>query len=547
MKPRDTVKIEITPFHNDGRTSVNKRNLPMKTHIKNMPTRFGEMSRAAWACLGVVSKRSRVLPTLIAGLVFTVAGPLTAQTFQTLYSFTASDPITGSNSDGANPQAGLILSGNILYGTANSGGTNGYGMVFAVKTDGTGFTNLHNFTLESGPLFINNDGGSPSAGLILSGNTLFGTAFGGGSSGNGTLFAIKTDGTGFTNLHSFTASDPITGSNSDGANPQAGLFLSGNTLYGTAAYGGTNGSGTVFAFNTNGMGFTNLYNFTGGSDGAFPSGGLILLSNTLYGTAYGGGSGFGTVFALNTDGTGFTNLHSFTLTSGPLETNSDGALPYDGLILSGNTLYGTANGGGTNGSGTVFAVNTNGMGFTNLHAFAARSGSFPDVTNSDGVYPQHGLIISGTTLFGTTAQGSTNGSGTVFALNTNGTGFTTLHTFAASGTNSSGVYTNGDGGGPQGGLFLSGNTLYGTAAGGGSSGNGTVFSLSFPPPQLIITHSGTNAVLTWPASYTVFSYSGYSLESTTNLVSPVVWNAVNGQYVVTNPLSGPQMFFRLTQ
>ena len=79
----------------------------------------------------------------------------------------------------------------------------------------------------------NSDGANPYAGLILSGNTLYGTACGGGSSGNGTVFAVNTDGTGFTNLHSFTHL-VLPGTNSDGANPYAGLILSGNTLYGTA-------------------------------------------------------------------------------------------------------------------------------------------------------------------------------------------------------------------------------------------------------------------------------------------------------------------------
>ena len=78
------------------------------------------------------------------------------------------------------------------------------------------------------------------------------------------------------------------------------------------------------------------------------------------------------------------------------QSNSDGANPYAGLILSGNTLYGTANGGGSSGNGTVFAVNTNGTGFTNLHSFTAYL-----VNNSDGAYPEAGLILSGNTLYGT--------------------------------------------------------------------------------------------------------------------------------------------------
>ena len=77
------------------------------------------------------------------------------------------------------------------------------------------------------------------------------------------------------------------------------------------------------------------------------------------------------MFAVNTDGTGFTNLHSFTATLLADCTNSDGAIRMAGLILSGNTLYGTASDGGSSGNGTVFAVNTDGTGFTNLYSFTA--------------------------------------------------------------------------------------------------------------------------------------------------------------------------------
>src|ERR1051326_2286063 len=93
-------------------------------------------------------------------------------------------------------------------------------------------------------------------------------------------------------------------------------------------------------------------------------------------------------FALNTNGTGFRTLHSFNF--------SDGAGPSAGLILSGNTLYGPAS-GGSSGNGTVFALNTNGTGFTNLHSFTAGTGSFPQIINSDGAFPQAGLLLLGST------------------------------------------------------------------------------------------------------------------------------------------------------
>ncbi len=497
----------------------------MKT--KNLFPCLGVASRKAWACLGKAlmrsraclavvplrAGRSRVLPVLIAALGLIGAGRVTAQTFKTLHSFTAgsgSFPYV-TNSDGANPYAGLILSGNTLYGTAFYGGDSGYGTVFAVNTDGTGFTNMYNFTAFDPVTAINSDGANPYA-------------------------------------YNFTASPG--GPNSDGSGPFAGLVSSGNTLYGTARDGGSSGAGTVFAVNTDGTGFTTLHEFclTDCSDGVGPVSGLVLSGNILYGTVQSGGSGdFGTVFAVSTNGTGFTTLHSFTARSCYGCPNSDGANPYGGLILLGNTLYGTAVDGGSSGAGTVFALNTDGTGFTNLHSFTALS-HITYGTNSDGGHPEAGLILSGNTLYGTAASGGSSGYGTVFAVSTNGTGFTTLYSFTAWGTNSSGGQTNSDGFYPRAGLILSGNTLYGTAGYGGSSGNGTVFSLSLPvPPQLTIIPSGPYVILTWPTNYT-----GFALQSTTNLVSRAVWTTnspgpvvIGGQNVVVNTISGTQKFYRL--
>jgi uncharacterized repeat protein (TIGR03803 family) len=188
--------------------------------------------------------------------------------------------------------------------------------------------------------------------LVLSSNTLYGTTSGGGSAGYGTVFALNTDGTGVTNLHNFTGV-------SDGAYPTSGLTLWNSTLYGTASSGGSSNYGTVFALNTDGTGFTNLHSFTG-ADGMHPQAGLVLSGNILYGMANTGGStGRGAVFALSTDGTAFTILHNFTATFGRPSTaftNIDGARPLAGLILSSNTLYGTASTGGFFGKGTVFSI-----------------------------------------------------------------------------------------------------------------------------------------------------------------------------------------------
>jgi uncharacterized repeat protein (TIGR03803 family) len=430
----------------------------------------------------------------------------------TLHSFTGPNPNT--NSDGAYPQASLVLTNNTLYGTAAYGGSSGNGTAFAVNTDGSGFTTLHSFIGDS-------DGAGPN-GLLLSGNTLYGTAHDGGSSGNGTVFAVNTDGAGFTNLHSFGFED--------GVHPKAGLVLSGNTLYGTTSGGGSSGyAGTVFAINIHGAEFTVLHSFLNlPSDGISPNAGLILSGDTLYGTTtYGGSSNYGVVFALSTDGTGFTNLHSFGF--------DDGINPRAGLVLSGNTLYGTTPNGGGFGAGTVFAVNTNGTEFTVVHSFRNAP--------SDGAYPNAGLISSGDTLYGTTTSGGSGYSGTVFALKTNGI-FTTLFDFTSG---SDGAY-------PNAALILASDTLYGTTTSGGSSGpGGAVFSLSFRP-QLAITPSGAGLILKWRANDAGFDYTGYALQSTTNLGSSAVWSTISpapvvigGHNTVTNPITGAQQLYRLNQ
>jgi uncharacterized repeat protein (TIGR03803 family) len=465
------------------------------------------------------------LPMLVATLGLILASRATAQiVFTNLFDF--------NFNDGAQIQAGLVLSGNRLYGAAAAGGTMSYGMLFAINTDGTSFTNLYN--LNPGT-----DGSEPEAALVLSNNILYGTASHGGNNAAGTVFAIHTDGTGFTNLYTFNGG-------TDGLDPFASLVVSGGVLYGTASQGGNPNNGTVFAVNingtANGSGFTNLHTFTAlsspnhtNTDGTFPMAGLVLSGNVLYGTASGGGNfNRGTVFALNINTLGFTNLHSFTALSNSAPFgNIDGISPLAPLIISGNTLYGTASKGGSGGDGTVFRLNTDGTGFTNLYSFSAEDSETD--TNTDGANPEGALVLSGNNLYGTTFHGGSTINGTLFAIHTDGTGFTNLFNFTGGQ----------DGASPAAGMLLSSNVLYGTALDGDSSGAGTVFSLSLgalsiSAPQLTITQSGTNVIVSWLAS-------GFNLQSTTNLAPPVVWAPVTGQNAVTNLISGTQMFYRLSQ
>ncbi len=193
---------------------------------------------------------------------------------------------------------------------------------------------------------------------------LYGTTALGGSSGQGTVFCLSSDGEGntfFDVLHSFA------GGTGDGANPCGSLtsygftFNGHNTFYGMTKWGGSGGYGTVFQSTTSEIivrgtesEITILHNFTGvPGDGANPYGSLTLSADgsTLYGMTYEGGSNNdGTVFQINTNGTGYTILHNFTGGSG------DGVLPYGSLTLSGSALYGMTSGGGSSGKGVVFKL-----------------------------------------------------------------------------------------------------------------------------------------------------------------------------------------------
>ena len=508
-----------------------------------MPNTFYRLSPAALLSLSVAVRA--LASILAAAKILTTEAH--GQTFTTIYNFSAGSCCPGTNTDGMD-QKGLLISENAIFGWAWEGGSAGGGTVFAINTDGTGFTTLHSFANATATAPPTNDGGARPNGLLSAGDRLYGTAILGGRLGNGTVFSVKTDATGFSTLHDFAGVDCLNCPNakSDGAGPVGNLVLSNNTLYGTTSSGSTSGNGTVFTLDTNGSAYSTLYGFTPASpccplindDGAAPDG-LVLSSNTLYGTtALGGISGNGTVFTVNSDGTGFVSIYSFSANAGSGSPNSDGADPTGSLIASAGTLYGTSGAGGGSGKGTTFAINTDGSGFTVLHIFTG---------GSDGAVPE-ALALSGHTLYGTTRVGGAFGSGSIYAINVDGTGFTNLYTFSAVQTIALGVYTNSDGFLPTG-LFLSGNTLYGTTAYGGISGNGTVFKLTLPLslPQLAISSAGQNVMLRWPTNAL-----GFVLQSSSDLTSSTNWDdstdtpaIVLDQYVLTNTLSATARFYRL--
>ena len=251
-----------------------------------------------------------------------------------LYTFTSGD-------GGTYPWSNVIpdSAGN-LYGTAHTGGVSGYGTVFKLSVAGE-YTVLYGFT---GGV----DGVYPQGNLVRdSAGNLYGSALGGGSFGDGTVFMVDSTGK-ETVLYSFTGSV-------DGAIPYGGVIrdAAGN-IYGTTYRGGAANAGVAYKLDTTGK-ETVLHSFTGGADGANPWAGVIRdAAGNFYGTTlYGGTSNWGTVFKVDTSGNE-TVLHSFT-------GGADGAFPLASLVQdSAGNLYGTTGYGGIysgfSGYGTVFEI-----------------------------------------------------------------------------------------------------------------------------------------------------------------------------------------------
>jgi len=450
---------------------------------------------------------------LIMAALFLAVATARAATYTNLYDFSTLSP-TETNLDGSGPLADLVSSGSVLYGTADDGGTNGLGTIFAINTDGTDFTVLHYFDFPT-------NGEGASAGMVVSGNMLYGTTRAGGTNGLGTVFAISTSGKGYVLLHQFGSrlgTDPATqlNTNSAGAFPETVLVLSGNTLYGATEQGGGGGNGTLFKLDTSGSGFTVLHDFTN-QDGGFPSVHMVVSGSNLFGTTQfggdapdaGSGLGNGVVFRVGTNGLGFTNLYNFTESAyGPLA----------GLVLSGQTLYGTTTVGtpGPGGApyGSVFKINTDGTGFTNFYILN------PELNAGD---PRSGLVIQGNTIYAT-SLGFDYG-GTVFAVNTDGSGYTNLTSFDGP------TYP-----GTLSGLVFSGGTLYGTARNGGTNNDGVLFSLGLFP-ALNIQLVNKTVVLSWGDP----SLSLY----TASTLSSVFTNIPSATSPHTNAITGSQQYFQV--
>lgn len=307
-----------------------------------------------------------------------------------------------NKADGCCPMAGLTEVGGTLYGTTYFGGDSGCqglgcGTIFSIAPSGANFKTLHLFTGRAG-------GGEPNSDLTLLNGTLYGTteSWSDGSCSPsygscGTVFAFDPSSGGFKSLYAFQFKPDVDW-------PSGGLVAVDGTLYGTGSYGGDGesnniGYGGVFSVTPAGKERI-VYRCQGDYDCSVPSGGVKVLHGKLYGTSHYGYqySGSGVVFKVTTDGKEQT-IYRFT-------GSADGANPSAPLTVHGGTLYGTAKNGGSRGHGTVFSVTPAGD-LRVLHSF--------DGPRDDG-YPIAAMTYLDGKLYGTLPKGGLKNKGQVFSL-----------------------------------------------------------------------------------------------------------------------------------
>jgi uncharacterized repeat protein (TIGR03803 family) len=419
--------------------------------------------------------------------------------------------------DGGYPRGSLALGsdGATLFGTTLQGdGTNYFGTVFSIKTDGSNFQTLHRFTGTNGDGNLSVVVGVPRQYASQSGNLgglllgkdgiLYGTTPGGGGAKRGTIYRIGQDGNGYQVIHSFDSEPTLV--------PL--IQTPDGLLYGIS------GVGSIFRLNTDGSDFAVVTNL-------FPNIGYALsgLSQGSDGHLYGTGTGTNgqsstVVFSVSTNGSDFRALHQFSESEGSRAFGTP-------LLLTNGLLVGTFNLG--NGGG-IYLVDTNGTRFQVVHYFG------DGLTTNEGVMPSSGLVLGADGwLYGTTSGNGVFNSG-LYKIRPDGSGYEQLLKF------------NGVAYGPPTAGSFQGSTgaLFGITAFGGAFGRGTVYSVVVNPPVSItpgtMTSQDGQTTVFWPA----WAIS-YRLQSNTNLNTDTWVSVTNTTPVVGAivPVSSGPVFYRL--
>jgi len=301
------------------------------------------------------------------------------------------------SNDGNVPVGKLALADSFLFGITYKGGSYGYGTIFKIKTDNSGFKILRSF-------FGGDDGMYPLTSLTKVDSFLYGMTFTGGLNNRGIIYKIKTDGTKYRKIYDFV------GDSTDGAHPMFTTLASdGSVLYGITSHGGnfrmTTDQGVLFKINTDGSGYKILHFFDGPPfDGANPTGSLILSDSLIYGITSEGGNWLnGEIYKIKKDGSDFVQLHSFKGGS------SDGSVPLASMTKFGDTLFGMTMNGGDRDLGVIYRMNLDGSHFSIIHSFTGEL--------NDGRYPRYSnelMILNGGDIYGMVSMGGISDLGMIF-------------------------------------------------------------------------------------------------------------------------------------
>lgn len=280
----------------------------------------------------------------------------------------------------------------------------------------------------------------------------------------------------------------------DGAFSYAGLIqASDGNFYGTQSEGGANGAGVIFRITLSG---SEEVFYTFGSqtnDGSYSVAPLYQATNGfLYGTTQGGGAnGTGTIFKISLSGT-LTTLYSF-----PARESGGGEQPSGRLIQGADgNFYGTTYEGGSAGLGTVFKMTPGGT-VTILHSLGS------DSDGNDGELCDAGLVqASDGNFYGVAVDGGTLGNGDIFVVSSSG-GYSIPFNFS-DGSQPAGDLVEGQEG-----------VLFGTTQTGGNTEGGTAFSFTTGGSYLFL-HAFTDAVDGQSPEGALFVASNGTLYGTTS-------------------------------
>jgi uncharacterized repeat protein (TIGR03803 family) len=359
-----------------------------------------------------------------------------------------------------NPGANSLNQQHVLTGTEGSWpndtklaqvGSKLYGITSAGGANGGGIIFEYDYSTMTYTKKVDMDysiaGGCYSSMLLAPNGKLYGTTAYGGINGDGTIFEYDPVTNTYVRKIDFT--------HLGGALPFGAMVLAANgKMYGLCYEGGANNRGAIYEYDYTTNTYTKKIDLTS-ANGESPNGHLVHASNNkLYGmTRYGGDNFLGVIFEYDYTSNTYTKKVDFS--------NSLGGEPLSSLTQASNgNLYGMTYTGGANGLGVLFEYNVGTSTYTVRKHLTSSEGSYPNTNNLTEA-------VNGK-LYGTTTYGGSNSEGVLFEYNTTSNTYSVMYNFI-----------NTTGSQPEGSIIQAGNgKFYGTTGSGGNGGLGTLYEFN---------------------------------------------------------------------